>query len=68
MLRFIILTLWTLFCSFPSSTFAFVVLKHPSPTLTSVALKMSTTTKPEIEVVSQPDKDFLEKKGVCKYI
>jgi hypothetical protein len=29
----------------------------------SSQLAMSTTTKPEIEVVSNPDKEFLEKKG-----
>lgn len=27
----------------------------------------TTITKPEIEVVHQPDQEFLEKKGVCKY-
>ena len=32
-------------------------------TTVSSQLAMSTTTKPEIEVVSNPDKDFLEKKG-----
>eukprot|EP00977_Amphora_coffeiformis_P024331 scaffold15537_cov170-Amphora_coffeaeformis.AAC.8 len=64
MLRLLLFAFWTFLCSFPSSS-AFVVPNNPSLALTS--LKMSTTTKPEIEVVSQPDQEFLEKKGVCKY-
>ena len=43
-------------------------LSHVAFARVPTALAMSsTTTKPEIEVVSQPDQDFLEKKGVFSW-
>jgi hypothetical protein len=49
---------------------AFVLLSSESKTKATSQLLASmstgTSTLPEIEVVSQPDTDFLEKKGVCE--
>lgn len=69
MLRLLLASFWLLVASLHSS-FAFVAPRtsssssHSSPVV--VVLNMSTATKPEIEVISQPDQAFLEKKGVCK--
>jgi hypothetical protein len=46
---------------------AFVTSPNPSFRSNTVALKMSTDKTTLIEVVSQPDKDFLDKKGVFSW-
>jgi hypothetical protein len=46
---------------------AFVLLSESNKkTATTLAMSTETSALPEIEVVSQPDKAFLENKGVCE--
>jgi hypothetical protein len=50
-----------------SSPPAFVLSEFKTTSTTSqLAMSTETSTLPEIEVVSQPDNAFLEKKGVCE--
>jgi uncharacterized protein len=67
-----------IFVAFPSATIAFSSISQVSSTcqsssrstlISSTTLRMSTETTvgPEIEVISKPDKDFLEKKGVFSW-
>ena len=63
------LTILLTILSSPTSAFVVVVNFESPPTLATTGLKMSTaetSTKPEIEVIPQAEKEFLEKKGVCK--
>lgn len=61
----VFLILWA---SFFSPAVSFVTTPSLSYQKISSTLSMSSTsTKPEIEVIHNPDQDFLEKKGVCKY-
>ncbi len=55
--RFLTFT-WLVF-----SASAFAPSRNPSFRSSSEALKMSTGETTLIEVISQPDKDFLDKKG-----
>jgi hypothetical protein len=50
----------------PASPRAFVLLESKTTKISQLAMSTETSTLPEIEVVSQPDKGFLEKKGVCE--
>jgi hypothetical protein len=52
-----------------SSPPAFVLSEFNKKTIiktSQLAMSTETSTLPEIEVVSQPDTAFLEKKGVCE--
>ena len=64
--------LWYSLAFTPAVSNSLVVrANHPVPTTslttTSLAMSTQTSTGPEIEVVSQPDQEFLEKKGVFNW-